>query len=96
MSSNTPPAMTDVQLSALAEAIKREEAETKAWRDSWRGREISPGVWRNWCCTCGRPLSVADHRLREKTDLTCDEHVLHSGNTIAAGAFSPDRKQSTR
>lgn len=96
MTMNTPPAMTDVQMSAAALAIKREEEEAREWRDRWRGVELSPGSFRNFCCTCHRPLTVADHRLKDKTDLTCDEHTRSSGNTIPTGAFSPDRKQSNR
>ena len=91
-----PEKLSDAEAAKIAEQNKREEAVAANWRDSWRGAEIGIGVYRNFCCRCHVPIVITDVRLRHCTDKTCDDCVRSSGNTIAAGAFSPDRKQSTR
>ena len=62
----------------------------------WRGRELLPGIYRQFCCRCGLPFTVTDKRLRDRTTLLCERcPPRSSGNTIATTAFSPDRRMST-
>lgn len=79
---------------------RRLEAEDQQAHDEfvayWRGRQLLPGVYRQFCCRCGSPFTVIDARLRDRTTLLCERcPPRSSGNTIAATAFSPDRRMST-
>lgn len=74
----------------------RDENDYRAFVAEWRGVELMPGLFRQFCSKCRIPFTVADHRLRDSTTLVCDRCPAgHSKHTIA-GAFSPDRKQSNR
>ena len=78
-----------------AELDARDQNDHDYFVAQWRGRQLLPGVYRQFCCWCGSPFTVIDARLRDWTNLVCDKcPVESSGNTISATAFSPDRRMS--
>ena len=36
-----------------------EEANARRWRDRNRGKHLGPGLYRNFCCACDRPVVVS-------------------------------------
>lgn len=98
MAHTTVTSMTHANMNAeqLQRTLDKADADAHAeFVAEWRGRELLPGVYRQFCVRCGGPFTVVDRTLRDRLTLLCDRCPARpSGNTIAGTAFSPDRKLS--
>lgn len=54
------------------ELDERDDRDHREFVAQWRGRELLPGVYRQFCCRCGLPFVVTDATLRERTTLLCE------------------------
>lgn len=82
-------------MSEVKDALK--EHERVAIQKVHRGRIVAPGQWRNFCCSCGLPLTVTHDWLRDKIDLTCDDcrPPMETGGILAT-AFSSEKASGYR
>lgn len=52
--------------------FERDQREMDEWRASLHAKEIYPGVFRNFCAECQRPILVIDPRLQYSFRVLCD------------------------
>ena len=76
-----PPKPPKLKRDKYAALIKEPPPEKSSYTDGERrfvhnynrGKQITPGSWRNFCCSCGLPMVVHAESARHAADLRCPD-----------------------